>query len=65
MRVESGGDEPSSQLLDHWGRVAADLRLSVTDLPSRGRRQLDSPPGFINSRRDRATNPGGAVSRNS
>lgn len=31
MRVESGGDEPSSQLLDHWGRVAADLRLSVTD----------------------------------
>ncbi len=31
MRAKSGGGEPSPQLLDHWGRVAEDLRLSVTD----------------------------------
>lgn len=31
MRVKSGGEESSPRLLDHWGRVAEDLRLSVTD----------------------------------
>ena len=31
MCVESGGEESSPRLVDRWGRVAADLRLSVTD----------------------------------
>lgn len=31
MRVESEGPDPSPRLLDRWGRVAKDLRLSVTD----------------------------------
>lgn len=31
MRAKSGGGEPSPRLFDHWGRVAEDFRLSVTD----------------------------------
>ena len=31
MRAESVATAPSRQLLDRWGRVAKDLRLSVTD----------------------------------
>lgn len=31
MGAESGGIKPPRQLLDRWGRVAKDLRISVTD----------------------------------